>query len=124
MLGTIEVGPPLLWGPGHFPEHIMTSRRTFLLKLIPATGLALAAGRLMAAPAAASESDPAAQALGYRADATKVDKQKFPRYAAGQQCSGCALYGGKPTDVSAPCPALAGKLVAGKGWCSAWVKKG
>ena len=58
------------------------------------------------------------------ADATKADAKKFPKYAAGQACSSCALYQGKPADAAGGCPLFAGKQVAGKGWCSAWAKKG
>jgi len=71
-----------------------------------------------------TESDPTAQALGYRQDATKADKAKYPAYAAGQACGTCALYQGKPGDASGPCPLFAGKNVSAKGWCSAWAKKG
>lgn len=69
------------------------------------------------------ESDAQAIALGYKADATKADKAKYPKYAAGQQCANCALYQGKATDAAGPCPLFAGKQVASKGWCSAWAKK-
>jgi len=75
------------------------------------------------APAKVEESDPQASALGYKADSTKVDAKKYPNHANSQLCSGCQLYQGKPTDAMAPCPLFAGKTVAGKGWCSAWVKK-
>jgi hypothetical protein len=67
--------------------------------------------------------DAQAQALGYVADATKVDKAKFARYAAGQNCTNCAVYQGKAADAAGPCPLFPGKQVAGKGWCSAWAKK-
>jgi hypothetical protein len=59
----------------------------------------------------------------YKADATKVDKAKQPKYAAGQQCSNCSLFQGKPADAAGGCPLFAGKQVAGKGWCSAYAKK-
>jgi hypothetical protein len=62
-------------------------------------------------------------AQGYKADATKADKAKFPKYAAGQACSGCALYQGKAADAAGPCPLFAGKTVSAKGWCNAWAKK-
>ncbi|MBV1775144.1 high-potential iron-sulfur protein [Burkholderiaceae bacterium DAT-1] len=102
----------------------MNARRQFMLKLIPAAGLAAVAPRLLAAgPDKVSEADQQAQSLGYKLDAGKVDKSKFPKFAAGQACSGCQLFQGKPADAFAPCPIFAGKLVAGKGWCSAWVKK-
>ncbi len=67
--------------------------------------------------------DPQAVALGYAADTTKVDAKKYPKHAAVQKCTNCSLYAGKPTDASAGCPLFAGKLVAGNGWCTAYVKK-
>ena len=70
-----------------------------------------------------SESDPQAQALGYREDATKVDKAKYPKYAAGQECATCQLYQGKAGDAHGACAIFPGKSVAAKGWCSAWAKK-
>ena len=99
-------------------------RRTFLIGAAGAAS-ALAASRFAFAQAGTplSESDPQAQALGYKADATKADKAKFPKYAAGQTCSTCQLYQGKPADATGPCPLFQNKLVASKGWCSAWVKK-
>ena len=69
------------------------------------------------------EKDPAAQSLGYKHDATKVDKQKFAKYQSGQTCSSCQLFQGKPADAWAPCQIFPGKQVNGKGWCSAYVKK-
>ncbi len=70
-----------------------------------------------------SETDAQAAALGYKADNTKVDKVKFPKYAADQQCANCSLYQSKPADSSAGCAIFPGKQVAAKGWCSAWAKK-
>jgi hypothetical protein len=70
-----------------------------------------------------SEADPMAQALGYRADATKVDKAKFPQYAAGQTCSTCSLYAGTAGAASGPCPIYAGKAVSATGWCSSYARK-
>jgi hypothetical protein len=102
----------------------MTSRRTFLFKVIPAAGaLAVLGGKALAAPATVSETDPQAVALGYKAVGSKVDKAKFPKYAATQHCGNCQLFQGKATDAAAPCAIFGGKLVANKGWCSAWVKK-
>jgi hypothetical protein len=76
------------------------------------------------AQAMVSEADPQAAAVGYKADTTKVDKKKFPKHAATQQCSNCALYQGAATAAAAGCAIFPGKQVAGKGWCSAWAKKG
>ena len=75
------------------------------------------------AQALQDEKDAQAAALGYVADATRTDTKKYPKYAAGQSCAGCALYQGKAADKVGGCPLFAGKQVAGAGWCSAWAKK-
>lgn len=97
------------------------TRRTFLMTLA-------AGGAAMTTAAQGQEKldekAPQAVALAYVADATKTDPKKQPKYVAGQVCTNCALYQGKATDAWAGCPLFAGKQVAGKGWCSAWVKKG
>ena len=100
----------------------MQSRRKFI-QIVPIAGVSLLAARTALAQAKLEESDAQAKALGYMHDATKVDKAKQPKYAAGQVCSGCQLYQGKATDAWAACPLFAGKQVNAKGWCSAWVKK-
>ena len=100
----------------------MTDRRSFIIQMTLASG-ALAAGRAGAQAAMVAETDPVAVSLGYKADASKVDKAKFPKYAAGQQCNNCTLFQGKTADAAGPCPLFAGKQVAAKGWCSAYVKK-
>jgi len=105
----------------------MANRRDFLgVVLGAASASAMATAMRANAQAKApelEESDPVATALGYKKDGTKVDKAKFPKYAAGQACTNCQLYQGKPTDASAPCPTFAMKIVQGKGWCNAWVKR-
>jgi hypothetical protein len=70
------------------------------------------------------ESDATAQALGYKHDAAKADKVKFPKYKAGEACESCQVYTGKAGDAWGGCPIFAGKDVNAKGWCSAYVKKG
>ncbi len=101
----------------------MTSRRKFI-QIVPVAGAALLGARVASAQAnLVNEKDPQAVALGYVADASKADKAKFKNWAAGQLCSNCALYQGKPTDAAGGCPLFAGKVVAGKGWCSAYAKK-
>jgi len=101
----------------------MTSRRSFIQILPLAGALALGARSALADAPKLDPKDPQAAALGYVADATKADKAKFPKYAAGQACSGCQLYQGKATDAAGPCALFAGKQVSSKGWCSAFVKK-
>lgn len=71
-----------------------------------------------------SESDPSASALGYKADASGVDRTKYPQYTAGQTCSNCVLYQGTAGNASGGCPIFAGKAVAAKGWCASYTKKG
>ncbi len=96
-------------------------RRVFLMTLASSTA---AVGTLAHGQALLDEKDTQAMALGYVADAKRVDTKKFPKYAAGQVCTNCALYKGKATDKAAGCPIFGAKLVAGPGWCSAWAKKG
>ena len=102
-----------------------SNRRTFVIQSVVGAGV-LASTRLAQAQAAAplvQETEPQAVALGYKNEATKVDKVKFPKYADGQNCASCALYQGKPTDAAGLCPLFAGKQVSAKAWCSAWAKK-
>jgi High potential iron-sulfur protein len=99
----------------------MLNRRRFIT-LVPVAGLGLLAGRAACA-APIPETDPAAAALGYKADASKVDAKKYPSWKAGSLCSNCTLYSGKAGAASGPCAAFGGKEVAAKGWCAAWAKK-
>lgn len=90
--------------------------------------MTLAAGGAIAATGAQAqtlvdEKDPQAVGFGYVADAQRVDPKKQPKFVAGQNCSNCALYQGKPADKAGGCPLFAGKQVMGAGWCNAWVKK-
>jgi len=101
-----------------------TRRRAFLISTL-ASASVLAASRASAQAAAPKleETDPQATALGYKQDGSKVDQAKFPAHAAGQVCSGCQFFQGKPTDAMAPCLLFAGKQVAAGGWCSGYNKK-
>jgi hypothetical protein len=102
----------------------MTSRRHFI-RIAACSGAALLASHevLAADPPLVDEKDPQAAALGYVADASRVNKAKYPNYAAGQICGNCQFYQGKAGTAQAPCTILGGKQVAAKGWCSAWAKK-
>lgn len=102
-----------------------SNRRVFMLQ-VAAGSSALALAKVAHAQAApmVNEKDGQAMALGYAADTTKVDAKKFPKHAATQLCSNCALYTGKAGEASGPCGIFPGKQVAAKGWCSAWAKKG
>ncbi|HVT33131.1 MAG TPA: high-potential iron-sulfur protein [Rhodanobacteraceae bacterium] len=70
-----------------------------------------------------AESDPTAMALGYKEDATKVDKAKFATYKAGSQCDNCRFWTGKAGDAYGPCGLFPGKATAAKGWCSGYNAK-
>ena len=102
-------------------------RRGFLkMGSLALASIAVGAAAGKSAQAAAprlDEKDPTAQALGYKHDASQVDKAKFPKYKPGEACANCTLYQAKPTDPWGPCPIFAGKEVSAKGWCSAYVKK-
>lgn len=100
----------------------MTNRREFIAQISFAS-TALLAGNAMAQGAMLAETDAQAAALGYKADAAKTDKVKFPKFAAGQNCANCALYQGKAGAAAGGCPLFAGKQVTAKGWCSAYAKK-
>ncbi len=105
----------------------MNSRRQFI-RGISYTGVAMLVGTQARVASGADapmvdEKDPTAVQLGYVADATKVNKAKYPSYKPGQECATCQLYQGKPGSTSGPCPLFTGKQVAANGWCSAYAKK-
>jgi high potential iron-sulfur protein len=107
-----------------------STRRRFLklLAVTPPVALALRVGSAQGQqkPAAmphVEESDPQAQALGYKHDASKVDKKKFPNFKEGETCANCQHYSGKAGEQWGPCAIFPGKAVNAKGWCSAWAKK-
>ena len=102
----------------------MSNRREFIVQFSLATGaLAATSTAAFAQGAMVDEKDAQSVALAYKADGTKSDRVKFPKYADSQNCANCALYQGKAADKAGGCPLFAGKQVAGKGWCSAWAKK-
>ena len=106
------------------------SRRTFFMQslscasALTALAVTTTAQAQTPAPTAVLETSEQAQALGYKADSTKVDAKKYPNRAADQSCSGCTLYQGKASDSTGGCAVFGNNLVAGKGWCGAWTKKG
>lgn len=99
-----------------------SNRRIFLMQVATASsGIAFAASAQ--AQAMVSEKDPQSVALAYKEDATKVDKTKQPKFAAGQNCANCALYQGKAGSAAGGCPLFSGKQVSAKAWCNAYAKK-
>lgn len=82
-----------------------------------------------AAPAAAgalpalSPTEPAAKALGYIEDATKVDAKANPTFKAGQHCANCLQWADKNRKAAtSKCNLFPGKMVKSGGWCKVWVK--
>ena len=106
------------------------SRRIFFMQsltcasMLTALAVAKTAQAQTPAPTAVLETSEQAIALGYKADGTKVDTKKHPNRAADQICAGCTLYQGKVGDNMGGCAVFSNNLVAGKGWCGAWTKKG
>src|SRR5690242_17231721 len=94
------------------------SRRELLL-------LTLVAGNAFAASQPkVNEKDSLATALGYVADAKRVDKKAYPMYRDGSTCSNCSWYQGKPGDAAGgACTFFPGKSVDASGWCRMWNKK-
>ncbi len=104
-----------------------TTRRLFL-KTILATAAAGALPVSFLAQAAdlpkLAEDDPSAKALGYLANAAKLDSSKEAAFKKGSTCAGCALYqAAQEKGGFAPCAAFPGKTVSKSGWCRAWAAK-
>ena len=99
-----------------------SSRRVFMMQVATAAS-ALVVVSEASAQAMVDEKDPQAAGLAYKADGTKVDKAKNPKFVAGSNCANCALFQGKAGAAAGACPLFAGKQVSAKAWCSAWAKK-
>ncbi len=104
------------------------SRRDVLRGTVPVVlGSALYASTASAQQPAAltklDEKEPVAAALGYVADAKKVDPAKNPTFKAGQNCANCLQLQGKAGEKWRPCSIFPKKLVDADGWCRVWVKK-
>jgi hypothetical protein len=103
-------------------SSVPSNRRVFMMQAATVAAAALAVSEA-SAQAMVDEKDPQAAGLAYKSDATKVDKAKNPKFAAGSNCSSCALFQGKAGAAAGACPLFAGKQVSAKGWCSAYAKK-
>jgi hypothetical protein len=109
-------------------KSFLPARRGWLKQVSLATvSIATLRGGELLAQATTSkrveETEAQAAALGYKQDATKVDKAKFSNFQPGSSCSKCNFFKGKAGDVRGPCDLFSGREVEAKGWCSAWVKK-
>jgi hypothetical protein len=99
------------------------SRRSFMLVTGGLASSVIFTRHTQAQVGPVQESDANAQALGYKTDAGRVDRAKYPKFQPGQACASCQFFQGKAGDAVAPCTIFGGKQVNAKGWCSAYVKK-
>lgn len=102
----------------------LISRRKFVKSTAVATALTasgLAAIPVRSEPLPRVEEEGAmARALNYVHDAQSVDAAKRP---SNQYCTNCVLFAGDADEEWAGCGIFPGKLVARRGWCSAWAAK-
>ena len=103
-------------------SHTSSNRRVLMMQVATAATAVLAVTEA-SAQAMLDEKDPQAVGLAYKADASKVDKAKNPKFVAGSNCANCALFQAKAGAASGGCPLFGAKQVSAKGWCSAWAKK-
>jgi hypothetical protein len=75
---------------------------------------------------AVKEEDAVAASLGYKADATKVDTEKFPKRKGPegekQFCKNCQFYTAK-NDGWGTCQVVRNGDVKATGWCNTWAQK-
>ncbi|MFN2288804.1 MAG: high-potential iron-sulfur protein [Chromatocurvus sp.] len=99
------------------------NRRKFLQSSVVGTaGLMIA--RFSHAQEILAEDEAISVSMGYKADHTTVDTEKWPKKAgaegAKQKCTNCSLYQVVDSEYGL-CPIFAGKRVHANGWCNAWV---
>ncbi len=99
------------------------NRRIFVTQSILGSAAFVAVDMTHAEASMLVESNPQASTLGYRADASKVDRASFPKYVPGQKCAQCQLFRAREADAAVgSCAIYSGKLVSAEGWCNAFVK--
>ena len=80
-------------------------------------------GPVRAADDMLNENDSDGQAIDYRADARKVDRQRFAQFRPGQRCGNCAIYTAEAGADHGAGAIVFGKFVSADGWCSSYEKK-
>src|SRR5262245_57178676 len=99
------------------------SRRTFLIRNFVVASAIGVSRETLAAASHLAESDPTAQALGYKENVSEVDSTKRANYVVGEQCSNCQFYQGKSGDLYASCVIFGSRQVHSTGWCFAYNRK-
>ena len=100
------------------------NRRTFAIQSLVGTAGLLAMNAAQAQAALLLESNSQAKTLGYRAEASQVERASFPKYAPGQKCTACQMFRAQqPATAAGPCAIFPGKLVSADGWCDAFIQK-
>ena len=103
----------------------LTRRSLLGASLLGVAGIPVVVESAFAQAAAAplNPTDPAAKALGYIEEASKVDAKANPMYKAGQHCANCLQWVDKNRAApTSKCNLFPGKLVKNQGWCKVWVK--
>ena len=99
------------------------NRRTFAIQSVLGTAGIAAVDLPHAQATMLLETNPQASTLGYRADASKIESARFPKYAPGQKCAQCQLFRAREQDAAVgSCAIYPGKLVSAEGWCNAFVR--
>jgi hypothetical protein len=96
-------------------RRLLLRRLALGLTLLPGAALESHAARGADSLPLLSESDPAAKAEQYVADARQA-KDAPP----GALCSNCSIYSGADGAAAGSCTLFPGKLVKAAGWCKSW----
>jgi hypothetical protein len=89
----------------------------------PAAGAAAAPAAAAGALPLLAPTEPAAKALGYIEDSTKVDAKANPTHKVEQHCGNCLQWVDKNRKApTSKCNLFPGKMVKNPGWCKVWVK--
>lgn len=108
-------------------KNVVLNRREFvgmgIAGLSLATVLSPSSARAEDLPLVDPAANPQATALGYVHDGSTVDKAKFPKYEASQNCGNCQFFQAAADTEAGPCLIFPGKSVKTAGWCNSWAKK-
>ena len=95
-----------------------SNRRVFMMRVVAGSAvLASAASSHAQAPEKLLETDSYAKSMGFKYDTTKVDKARWTRHDASQQCNKCQLWDGKPGAEYAACSFFGDRHTPSTGWC-------